>query len=808
MENQSTPQPRDSRMEQFATTARNIIMTERGLTATALIKIGSLAKHQRLSNEQVETCLSQISSSDSSLGRVGRYEQLFLDRMAIELPAISNAYTSGVLSPVNERQAIQIAVDEFQIKETRAKQLLSFSAKQHGLRQVSAADAKAKMRERIADRMDSCESQLSELASEISRFAERFGISKAEVDELIETETAARQKQRRFRNRWLFCGVLCSAGLAIAGWFCGPAFLTLSTPDASTNLQSSAPKTEVAPPISATDGEQTIANAGTIQRSDQPQDPVYGVDEFQLLLEEVSDDGSIKELKQWQQHLVQIANQPLITSDLKPTEASLADRRKKNEAIAALQAEDTDSRTQVRGLEDLSDLTTILTDITAAEAKQLAQFCLQSNSDELQMAVQRKIDRFGRWPNFLLALSDQLEDDSANALTTGNQPPSNQQWQQRIALLITKRDEPKSGRLSDAIFKTAHLRLQENVLSQLQRDNTAVMKSEQLLVTLVRRFISAELTNPFEQRYFYRLIDNGDLTAMSMRRRLELQQILIEAISFAHANVDVNASAEAGAGPLKTAGLYFRNIQTATTIGQQLVQSQQAMLKLSTIYLAKRQQNGESNNLQISKTQRLVTVEEARELRDRAELAALSEDQSQLATAIEDYQRSAACGDSAIARSCLRGLIAITNDPQKKQQYRRQFDFVAGGQMGPCNILSAAKHEAATESELRKIIKFCQQIRREEMINPQTNNLSSDLSKNPSENLPQLTKTLWAVLNKISEQPQPISMTNLALVVQIESAAKLAAQTSEELRIEFELPWQMQALLPPIGLTPLVPLQR
>ena len=80
MENKTPPQPRDSRMEQFATSARNIITIERGLTATALIKIRYLAKQQHLTNEQVENCLSQISGEDSSLGRVGRYEQLFLDQ--------------------------------------------------------------------------------------------------------------------------------------------------------------------------------------------------------------------------------------------------------------------------------------------------------------------------------------------------------------------------------------------------------------------------------------------------------------------------------------------------------------------------------------------------------------------------------------------------------------------------------------------------------------------------------------------------------------------------------------------------------
>ena len=236
MENQATPQPRDSRLEQFVTTARNIIMIERGLTSTAMVKIRYLAKRQQLSNDQVESCLSQISGGNSSLGRVGRYEQLFLDRLATDLPAISNAEASGVLPPTIQRQAIQIAIDEFQIKETRANQLLSFSAKQHGLRQVSASDAKAKLRDWIADRLDSREFQSADLRGQISGLAERFGINDTEVDELIDAEMTARQKQQSQTKRWLFCGVLVAASVAVAGVFLGPALLSPSSslkPDAT-----------------------------------------------------------------------------------------------------------------------------------------------------------------------------------------------------------------------------------------------------------------------------------------------------------------------------------------------------------------------------------------------------------------------------------------------------------------------------------------------------------------------------------------------------------------------------------------------
>ena len=783
MENQATPQPRDSRMEQFATTARHIIIAERGLTATALMKISSLAKQQHLSNEQVELCLSQISDGDSSLGRVGRYEQLFLDRMATDLPAISNAQASGVLSPSVERQAIQIAVDEFQISETRANQLLSFSAKQYGLSQVSATDAKVKLRQWIANQPNWRESQPTDLRSQISGLAERFGINAAEVDELIEAEIISRKKQRSLKTRGLFCGVLAAASLAVAGLALGP-HLRSWVPDDPTVLENTASKSDLES-SSPVENKQVLENTRTTGRPDQPQNPELVVDEYNLLLDEIFDDGSVRELGQWHQRLVEIANPPLNNLDPKSTKASLAVRRKKNEAIAALQTKDTSGRTQIRGLEDLSDLTESLTDITAAEAKVLALFCLQSDSAELQLAVQRKIDRFGQWPQFLLAISDQLAKQI--------QPPSGQQWKRRIALLLTKRNLPRDSRLSETIFSIAGLRLQENALSQRQRDKTELMKSEQSLANLVGRFISFELTDPSDQQYFHRLINYRDLTAMSMQRRLELQQILIEAILLADADTEQSIIAEP----------YFRNIQTANTIGQQLIQSRQAMLKISAMYLAKRQQSKELIGLQVFKTQPLVTVEEASQLRDRAELAVLSAEQSQMANAVMDYRRAASCSDSGIARSSLRGLIAITKDPQEKQRYRRQFDFVAGGQMGPCDNLFTTKLVAETGPELQEVIALCQKLRRGELIEPQMR----DAFGNASDDWPMPSKTLWTVLSSILERPYPISMSDLALVVEIESAVKLAVENSEEARFELQLPWRMQALLPPIELNPLMPLQ-
>ena len=149
--------------------------------------------------------------------------------MATELSNVATAEGSGVLPPTIERRAIRIAVDEFRISERRANQLLSFAARQNGLRQISAADAKAKLRAWIAGRLNSRESQASELVSEISGLADRFGISNPEVEELIQAEVAARQSQRQLGKRWLLRGSLVAACFVIAAYFLSPALRLPST---------------------------------------------------------------------------------------------------------------------------------------------------------------------------------------------------------------------------------------------------------------------------------------------------------------------------------------------------------------------------------------------------------------------------------------------------------------------------------------------------------------------------------------------------------------------------------------------------
>ena len=257
-----------------------------------------------------------------------------------------------------------------------------------------------------------------------------------------------------------------------------------------------------------------------------------------------------------------------------------------------------------------------------------------------------------------------------------------------------------------------------------------------MLATLTNQFISSELTDQSKQRYFSRLVGGRDRTALPIQRQLELQQILTEAILLANADTNSPINPEP----------FFQKIQTANTIGEQLVQSRKAMLKLSAMFLATRQQPDESSQRQRLKNDLLMTVEEARQLRNRAELNVISGEQSLISDAADDYRSAVACGDLGIARSCLRGLIAISSDTEEKQRFRRQLDFVNGGTIGPCGASTATKNSTVTNAELQQIIEFCRKIRRAAKGDVQ----SKDVLENAAQNRSPVTENIWAVLSAIA----------------------------------------------------------
>jgi len=766
VEDQVTPQPRDSRLDQFSAAASNIISIDRGLTKTALVKIRHLAEQQHISDEQVIECLNKISAGGSALGRVGRYEQLFLDRLAADLPKTSSA----VLSPVMEQQAIQIATEEFQISASRASQLLAHAAKENGLLRISSTDAKAKLRDAIANRLNTRDYQKGDLVSEITGLADRFGISGEDVDQLIDTEIDFRNQTASQRKRWLLGGILIPDAKTTDDQRAG-----ISSFEKSPNEIDSEPERPIKELSSSVGASEASAQTAD---PDTPADPVrsLAVDDFELEF----DNGTALELEKWHRQLLEFADQTLVPSPSTTQRSSTTDLRKSTDAIESLNANGTDDRIQIRGLEDLAALAQRLPDLTASDASALARFCLDPQQSSVQLAAQSTINRFGRWPNFLLAVSDEL----AKQTTDQNE---------RMCLLLTNGKLDKNANLSDTIFALAQFRIQERVSAQQQNSVVETKRADQALVNHIRMFISTEISSQFQQRYFGRLIDTRDRSLPSIQRRIELHQILIEAILFAHAD----------AASLALAETYFRDVNSATTLGQQLDLSRRAMLDLSALHLANRKQSDawQTGDQTLSS----ISIKEARRLRDRAERYVLSGEASKRSAAVDDYLAALSCRDSGIARSCLRGLIQIANGQSEKRRYQRQLDFVNSGQLGPrINSDFTEEERPPTQDMLQTIVSFCQNVRRPEAFQSGSESAFATALNNS----PQSYQSILKGIDSISKKQAPLSMLDLDLIVHIEAAARLAMENDGILRTDIKFPHQTQMLLPSNELTPLTPLGR
>ncbi len=799
--------PRDSRLEQFSIAASSILSIERGLTTAALVKLRALAAQQRLADEQVEECLNRIGAQDTVLGRVGRYEQLFLDRLTKDLSKLPSA----VLAPMLEKQVIQMAVDEFQISKVRADLLLTQVTKQLGWRRISAADAKTKLRNTIATRLNARKWKRSDLERSISELAKTFGIDATETVELIDGEIDARDRRRSYRKRWQLAAtaiVICLGISCCFLWLGLPEFTAsveqLASPSASSTVpkvvDSNVVETERAA-IDATDHvEGTPPEPKTLSPS-QKQPDVFSFDIKKL--EGVFVEQRFQKVQQWHHRLVEFANQNWETNAEENAQPSATDFRAKSEALAKLRSEVTDGRMQVRGIDDLRKLSDRLFDIDAIEADELARFCLNSQHATVRVAVERGIKQFGRWPRFLLAIADLLEKGASGP--TGALQPSeaSRQWPVRLALILT--DQPRSDdrRVAEAVFQLARLRVRERVLNQTHRAVAESQKAESDFADHIRLFVSAELNNRRQQNYFYQLIDMRDRNLPSVKGRVELQQILVEALLFADkemADLDV----------VKT---YFRNVNSCAFVDQQLTITRQTMLKLAQTYVARWLNGTAARGSDLSPW---ITPQEARRLRDRAERAAISADPLRRSNAVEDYVLASTCGDSGIARSCLRGLMEIADSQSEKQRYRRQFDFVNGHPTGPLGNLTGDERKPKQTSnqnlereqrrgELQAILALGRAIRRDRAVDVSAWLKVEEEGGGTSSTA---VKKVRICLRVLASKLPALSNSDLDLILRIESSIKDAIEFGYPSDFQIDFPWAAQRFFPAIELTPLRPLGR
>ena len=785
MDHSLEPQPRDSRLETFSAAASNMIALEKGLTWTAISKIRALAAQQHLTEDQLAECLDRIAEGGSALGRVGRYEQIFLDRLNADLIKIRGA----VLSPQMAQELIRSGTVEYQISVPRAQQLLDHVATQHRLQQVSAADARNRIRAIIGQRFESSDPQRGDFENEIVAHGANFGINADDVRELLNSVVEARNRLKAGRQRRLVAvtgSILIAVGLAIAGCWLWP------------NTQTTASLPQPAHQPIATPNAIEIKGAGT-ETIDQPtedsqnagvqstENPSVSAGRPSKLdiddLLKVSHPALVSRFEKWQARFVELLDQDFEPPLPDNRAAAFADRQKKRKALDALAFEPSTERIQIRALDDLSVLAQRIDDLTPEEAKSIASFCFRRHNQALEVAIVRVAKQFGRWPNFLLAVSDAF----------GNQDRlrSTGEWNQRFAFAITDGKLKKDENLSASFFALARLRLQELLLQHEQARVGKKTKVEGDFVKHLRQFISDNVNDRQHGRYFNRLIDARDLGQPSMRRQIELQQILIEALLFAKPD-DVS---------LSVGETHFSRLNSAATLGEQLTYSRQSAMRLVNRHLQWLKQTGSTATVTRQQTVGLSAAK-ARRLRDEAETAALSGDVAQMANAVATYEAAIDCGDTATIRSCLRGLIAIAKNPLDLNRYHRQLDFVNGGQRGPLSKFAGATVDGQpTQKDWQSIIMRCRQLRRS--IAPQEQSEKpANADANPDADV------INSALGWLADRGPPLSMFELDLLLRIEAQAPVKMKSIQASLLRIQLPSPIQATIPSVEVTPLVPLRR
>lgn len=777
MDQSFEPQPRDSRLEKFSAAATNIISVERGLTSTAWKKIRSLAREQRLSEAQVIECLNRISDGGSALGRVGRYEQIFLDRLNNDLSRINGS----VLSPKTAQESIQLAAVEYQIGAPRARQLLEHVARERGLQLVSAADARNRIRALITQRLESSNHKRRELGDELVAHAADFGIDADEVSRLWDAEIESRTRMRAGRKNRLIAAagiILAVIGLSgLGGWLWlntkTPALLDQTTPEPIDHTNTIDDQdVQTVPDVKTTDGSQDII----AQPTKNPSASTNGGSKFEIAnFLSMPAPAPVLRFEKWQRRFVELVGQDFEQSPPDTREPAFADRQKKRAALDALKSTKSDTRILARALDDLSAIAPRVDDITPEEAGSIAAFCLAKHSAATEVSILRSVKPFGRWPHFLLAVSD--------AFAGTDRQSSPVDWNQRVAVAITNGKLKRDDDLSASFFALARLRVRELLNQRKQKESTV----ESALVEHLRLFIFNSVHTLRHQRYFSRLIDARDLRKPSMQRQIELQQILIEALLFAKRD-DVS---------LEIGETHFSRLNSSPTQGEQLAQSRETALKLVQRHLEWLKQDGTAFTNQRWRPDR-ISASEARRLRDEAEDIVIAGDETQFQDAIAKYTAAIDCGDGAIIRSCLRGLIAIADNRADLNGYRRQLDFINGGQLGPCSAyFSAADDGSSTQTDWRAIKAWCRQIRR---------SLNSS-QKAPKPAADQASE-IGAAFEWLANRRSALSLFELDLLLRIEAEATVALESREASYSPIRLPRSIQATLPAVDVTPLVPLRR
>lgn len=796
MDGATSPSPRDSRMEQFSIAAADIIFAEKGLSPIAQLKIQSLAKQKHISHAQMTECLKNISHRAAPWERVGRYEQIFLDRLGKEFVQDS----ASILTPQRERTAIKMATKEYQIPSDRAHQLLDHFVEENGISRISKTDAKSQLRSMISDELMRVPHRQSGITDRITRIAQDFGIDEADVKKIVaqELETGRRQTTRWRR---LMIGVVIATGIvALAG---GTVFLTsrhlgsdslsswgnqgakvietmperkkasptqtLPPPQPNTNPAKPAGLSghRVGPQVNADTSRgqtsQTLAstaNDETVFNANELLDAIVSKEKA-LAVE------SIAPFERWRWRLLRLIQGPgsgdADSEDFpQPNRPSFSDSNQKQSAMAGLRSPATKDREMADALERLSALAETFEDVSPSEAELLSRFVVDPPSEELKLTIETTIEPMGNWPQFLFALSDVLRENEPNS-----------QWHQRVVFSLTGGSRIEAGDLWQSVFEMGRLKIKARRLALPVDDAHEELRLGQLILD----FATKHIPDRSHQNYIERLIEGRDRRLGVVARKIVLQQILIDAFGFA--NCDTKS--------LREINNHGAKIGDAQTIGQQLEICQTTLTKLSLLHLERLPTGSLQERRFQSAAPANVALIAGRNLRDQAEAILIAGGGVERAT--EKYLEALDCQDLGIVRGSLKGLMGIVTDQSKRRLIQRRADFLHGGSFGPGKFLGP-RDFFLSPPQLQTVVDTCRAIR----SNAAEKSRTSVGFKNDE---------LETAFRLLATQRPPLSSAELEFIVQLESSARSAIDNGLD---RIAAPSFPQSIEPELSSLPIVPL--
>lgn len=781
MDDASNIGPRDSRMEQFSSAAAEIIFAEKGLTASAQQKIRFLAKQKHISKKQMARCLKDLSGRDASLGRVGRYEQVFMDHLSGQL----TSDLTSIFTPAMRQTAIALAAHDYQIASARAQLLLDHVVAREGIPQISAADAKEKLRALIVNEMAEGDRRESEIVSQLMPAAQDFGIADADVRVMVAQEITCHRRQQI--RRWQLAASAALVVVILIGCFL---FVVLSTsPPPTDGRETEVAKSTDSPTATTGDGVErkgrdeennndpnevrpAVPSKLTIDQSAAEDDPIDLLDAFNVT-NAISNSDSVDEYERWHRRLIQLVGVPVEDRDAADPNSgsSFSDLKRKRSVMSVLRSASSSDRETVEALKTLGSLAERLPDVTATEGELLSRFFFDRQSDEVKLGIESVIRRLGNWPRFLLAFSDAIRQNDAD-----------RQWQQRLTFSLTA-GRLKDQRLTDeanlwqAVFEMGILKLKEKRIAETiggQGDETNLNLERHALA-----FVGIEIKDIDDRNYFQRLIESRARNLGTLQRQIVIQQILIDAFGVSGNEKELR----------RTIDRHCDQINIAQTRGQQLKITQTTLATLSQLRLQGVKQRLTNNGSAVQQTG-LISFAAGRTLRDQAEAIVIAGNDADIDLAVAKYLAATDCENLGIVRSSLRGLIGVVADETERKTFQRRIDFIDGGNFGPGKF-AGRMSVSYSAAQLRTIMETCRAIR------------SGGASNNPNRIFADGKGDLWKALGLLAVKPNDLSQREFEFVVITEGQASAAIRSGSNKIDPIDYPWSIESKLAPVLIVPL-----